>query len=176
VYPAPPISRQMGSWLEALLGQASVSVVLQVLLTPDFLAAFIMANSPKSNPFFIGFILFIFIIIFSIVLFSSNKNPEILPSLVGCYGGPSGSAYPNIKIDAKSFMSSGKIKVPISIYEDKQSLSILPSRKVLIGNTVDSAIMVVEGNVLLIRLGHDNNSFWVPDENGPSVRFVKKPC
>ena len=102
----------------------------------------------------------------------SDKHPDMMKSLAGCYLPTGADRSQRIDITASgSFQYRGRL-TSIVLYEDKQSLSLLPKAKVVVGS--DGGLEFLEGNPLLLRFDSDRHSFTVPSENGASLAFRKK--
>ena len=123
-----------------------------------------------------GLILLIVIGIWGVILFRSNSRPNLLPDLVGCYRGPTTLLRPEVRINKKGEMSSGNVKVAISINLDKEGIAFLPAEKIVMNFASNSGIEKRSGYPLLLRIADDHRSFLVPDEGGPDVRFDRTSC
>jgi hypothetical protein len=123
-----------------------------------------------------GLILVTVIGIWGVIFFRSNSRPNLLPELAGCYRGPATLARRDVRISKSGEMSSGNVKVTISINLDKVGIAFLPTEKIVMNSVGDSGIVKRSGYPSLLRIADDHRSFLVPDENGPDVRFDRVAC
>lgn len=104
----------------------------------------------------------------------SDKHPNMMASLAGCYFQVDADRIRKVDLTASgSFIYRGR-STSVVPYEDKQSLSLLPAVKVVVGPNGDLAFL--SGNPLLLRFDSDRQGFTVPSENGPSLSFRKGGC
>lgn len=111
-----------------------------------------------------------------IALLSPHKRPKLLSSVVGCYAGNRPITGGFISISPLGVLVANGVISRIEIYEDKQGLSLLPDKKVVIVYDPSARLVVQAGTPLLMRLTTDRNSFHVLSENGPDVDFVRERC
>jgi hypothetical protein len=123
-----------------------------------------------------GLVLLIVIGIWGVMFFRSNSRPNLLPELAGCYRGPATLVRREVRVRKSGEMSSGSVKVAISINLDKVGISFLPTEKIVMNLVGDSGIVMRSGYPSLLRIADDHRSFLVPDENGPDVRFDRVAC
>lgn len=105
---------------------------------------------------------------------SSDKHPEMLPMLAGCYASGSGASNQKMTVTESGVLVFGNQRATVAPYEDKQSISLLPSLKVVAGQ--DGRVQFKTGNPLLLRFDADKQGFVVPSEDGESIQFRKVPC
>jgi hypothetical protein len=123
-----------------------------------------------------GLILFSIIAIWAVILFRSNARPDLLPELAGCYRGPAALQGPEVRVSKSGEMSSGKMRVAVSINLDKVGISFLPDEKIVMNLAGGGGIETRSGHPLLLRIADDHRSFSIPDESGPDVRFDRVSC
>lgn len=104
----------------------------------------------------------------------SDKRPDMMASLAGCYLPAGADRTQRVDITASgNFQYRGR-STSVVPYEDKQSLSLLPKAKVVVGSTGD--LEFLPGNPLLLRLDSDRHGFTVPSEGGAALTFRKDGC
>lgn len=114
------------------------------------------------------------IIIWIYLFLSPPKSLEIMKTLAGCYISEEKTVNRMIEVSG-----SGRFKyldkyTSVTPYEDKQSLSLLPRDKVVVGS--GGELEFLSGNPLLLRFDGDQRSFTVPSESGTSLIFRKGSC
>lgn len=123
-----------------------------------------------------GLILLIVVGIWGVIFLRSDSRPNLLPALAGCYRGPTTLLRPEVRVSKSGEMSSGNVRVVVSINLDKEGISFLPAEKIVMSLTGSSGIEKRSGYPLLLRISEDHRSFLVPDESGPDVRFDRVSC
>ena len=107
--------------------------------------------------------------IWATLFITSDKHPALMASLAGCY--LSAGADRSHKVDittSGSFQYRGQ-STSVNPYENKESLSLLPKAKVVVGSNCD--LKFLAGNPLLLRLDADRQGFMVPSEDGATLAF-----
>jgi hypothetical protein len=104
----------------------------------------------------------------------SDKHPEMMASLAGCYRSVDVDQSGMVNVTATGAFEYRGGLTSVVPYEDKQSLSFLPEAKVVVGS--GGALEFLSGNPLLLRFGRDRNSFTVPSESGSGRTFEKGHC
>lgn len=119
-------------------------------------------------------VVIVVVAIWAILFRASDEQPEMMTSLAGCYFPADADRSRKIDITASGkFIYRGR-STSVVPYEDKQSLSLLPHAKVIVGS--DGDLEFLSGNPLLLRFDRDRHSFTVPSEDGSAVTFWKSGC
>lgn len=109
------------------------------------------------------------------ILFSvSDKHPALIPSLAGCYLPLRADQSLAVHITASGSFQYGNKATVVVPYKDKQSWSLLPKGKVVVGTNGD--IVFTTGNAILIRMNSDWRGFTVPNEHDEGLAFRKAGC
>jgi hypothetical protein len=111
-----------------------------------------------------------------IIIFGSNDRSDILPSMAGCFRSTNYILHSDIKITSSGDFISVSQRARVTITKDKQSVSFLPDKKIIIQFNENTELSMQSGFPLLIRISPDRRSFLVPSEEGPGVRFIRVPC
>jgi len=119
-------------------------------------------------------VVIVVVVIWAILFRTSDKRPEIVSAFVGCYRAEAQGNYQTMTVTNSGTLTYGNQNTSIVSYEDKQSLSLLPSLKVIVSE--DGGIQFMTGNPLLLRIDADKQGFVVPSEINESVRFRKTSC
>ena len=107
------------------------------------------------------------------VAFSSDDQPELLPTLTGCY---TASGQPRISIEPQGILRFGREEVAVTAYRDKIGVALRPAKGVYI-DSQDHDRLELDSSVLLIRFSDDRQSFVVPDyRQGAGIRFTRTVC
>jgi hypothetical protein len=112
---------------------------------------------------------FAVVAIWIILLTSSNEMPELLPSLSGCYISQEDNKFQKILIERSGILRYGKQLTEVTVYEDKQSLSFFPKRRVSVGK--DGTILFDDYYPLLLRIDRDRKGFTVLGDHHDSLVF-----
>jgi hypothetical protein len=108
-------------------------------------------------------------------LFSvSDEHPEMMGSLAGCYLPAGADRSRQIEITASGSLRYRGRSTSVVPYVDKQSLSLLPKAKIVLGSSGDLEFLT--GNPLLLRFDGDHQGFTVPSERGAALAFRKHSC
>jgi len=112
-------------------------------------------------------------LLWSYLRFSSTNQPELLPTLTGCYTAP---GQPRISIEPSGILRFGREEVRVTAYHDKGGVALLPVKGVYV-DSQDHDRLELDSSVLLIRFSDDGQSFEVPDyRQGTGARFVRTAC
>ena len=123
----------------------------------------------------VGIAVVVVVVAIWVILFRTSDNrPEIMPALVGCYTSESQGNFQKMTVTKSGRLIYGSQNTSVVPYEDKQSLSLLPSLKVIVSG--DRGIQFVAGNPMLLRIDADKQGFVVHSEDAESVRFRKSSC
>jgi hypothetical protein len=95
-----------------------------------------------------------------------------LDSLVGCYASSNRDAPGEFVLNPTGILSYGDNETPVSLYEDKQSQSLLPQRKVLADSV--GGVLFATGHPMLLRI--DTDGFVLPSETGPYRHYSRSAC
>lgn len=115
------------------------------------------------------------VLVMWMVLFStSNKRPEKISGLVGCYLTSEAGGQQKITITQSGLIKYRNQETLVIPYEDKQSMSLLPTRKVALGS--DGKVQFTDGHPFLLRIDSDNKGFTVLGDNGEYLVFRRHPC
>lgn len=110
-----------------------------------------------------------------VILFrSSDERPDIMPSFVGCYISDTDGGVQKMTVTNSGILTYESQTTSVVPYEDKQSLSLLPSLKVII--VQGGRIQFTAGNPMLLRIDADKQGFVVPSEDAEPVRFRRSAC
>lgn len=104
----------------------------------------------------------------------SDKRPDMMASLAGCYLPEGADRSKKIDITASGILHYRDRSTSVVPYEDKQSLSLMPKAKVVVGSNGDLEFLA--GNPLLLRFDSDRHGFSVPSEDGAALVFRKDGC
>ncbi len=110
----------------------------------------------------------------AILFTSSDERPGMMSSLSGCYLSEGADQIHKVDITASGSFRYRNKSTSVVPNKDKQSLSLRPKLKVVVGPSGE--LEFLEENPLLLRIDSDSRGFTVPSENGGALTFRKSGC